>query len=144
MTKPRITTYEELLQEKARLEALLQAQKEPVRQDIEEIKLELAPVQSAISMVGKFATRDKRNLLLTTATEGIIDLVVKKLILARSGWLTKLVVPFLMKNFSSHFVADNKDKWLAQLFAWVSKRSANGAEADESAEPEEPVEEKAV
>jgi len=144
MTKPRITTYEELLKEKERLEALLQAQKELVRQDIEEIKLELAPVKSAISVVSKFATRDKRNLLLTTATEGIIDLVVKKLILSRSGWVTKLVVPFLMKNFSSHFVADNKDKWLAQLFAWVTKRNSNGTDMDESAGPEEPVEEKAV
>jgi hypothetical protein len=83
-------------------------------------------------------------LLLTTATEGVIDLVVKKLILARSGWITKLVVPFLMKNFSSHVVADNKDKWLSKLFAWVSKKNANGNDVDEAAEPEEPVEEKGV
>lgn len=144
MTKPSITTYEDLLREKARLEALLQAQKELVRQDIEEIKEELTPVKSAIALVGKFATRDKSNLLLTTATEGVIDLVVKKLILARSGWITKLVVPFLMKNFSSHVVADNKDKWLSKLFAWVSKKNANGNDVDEAAEPEEPVEEKGV
>ena len=44
MTKPRITTYEELLQEKARLEALLQAQKELMRQEIKEIKMGLTPV----------------------------------------------------------------------------------------------------
>lgn len=144
MTNPRITTYEDLLQEKERLKALLQAQKELVRHDIEEIKEQLAPVKSAISLVSKFATRDKSNLLLTTATEGIIDLVVKKLILSRAGWITKLVVPFLMKNFSSHVVADNKDKWISQLFSWIGKKNANGSSAGEAAEPEEPVEEKGL
>jgi hypothetical protein len=145
MTKPRIATYDDLLQEKIRLKALLQAQKELVRQDIQEIKEELAPVKSAISMVGKFATRDNSNVLLTTAAEGVIDLVVRKLVLARAGWITKMVVPFLMKNFSSHVVNDNKDKLFSKLFSWFGKKKGDtDATANGHAEPEEPVEERAV
>lgn len=125
MTKP-IRTYKELLEEKERLKLLLSAQKELVRHDINEIKQELAPVKSAISVVGKFATKDNRNWILTTAADTIIDLVVKKMVLSKAGILTKLVVPFFMKNFSSHVIADNKDKIISKLSSWFSKKNANG------------------
>jgi hypothetical protein len=132
-----ISTYDDLLAEKQRLTILLQAQKDLVRQDIQEIKEELAPVKSAISMVGKFATRDKGNWLLTTAADKVIDLVFKKMILSKAGWVTKLAVPFLMKNFSSHVIADNKDGIVNKLFSLFTRKKAhaNGkmpVEADES------------
>ncbi len=125
MTKP-IRTYKDLLEEKERLKLLLSAQKELVRHDINEIKQELAPVKSAISMVGKFATKDNRNWILTTAADTIIDLVVRKMVLSKAGFITKLVVPFFMKNFSSHVIADNKDKIISKLSSWFGKKNANG------------------
>lgn len=140
MTKP-ITNYAELLEEKQRLKLLLQAQKELVRQDIREIKEELAPIKSAIDTAGKFLTKDKSNMLLTTAVDTIIDLVVKGMLLSKSGWITKLAVPFVMKNFSSHVIADNKDSILSKLFSWISgKKNANGqpqAHEEEMEEEEE-------
>ena len=125
MTKP-IRTYNDLLEEKERLKLLLSAQKELVREDINQIKQELAPVKSAISMVGKFATKDNRNWILTTAADTIIDLVVRKMVLSKAGLITKLVVPFFMKNFSSHVIADNKNKIISKLSSWFSKKNANG------------------
>jgi hypothetical protein len=142
MTKA-IRTYDDLLEEKARLKLLLSAQKELVRQDINELKQELAPVKSAISMVGKIATRDNRNWLLSTAADTMIDLLVKKMVLSKAGWITKLVVPFFMKNFSSHVIADNKDKIVDKLFSWIGKKNTNGkmpvskAEKDNLYEEEE-------
>jgi len=127
MTKP-IRTYEDLLEEKARLKLLLNAQRELVRQDIIELKQELAPVKSAISMVGKIATKDNRNWILTTAADTIIDLVVKKMVLSKAGFITKLAVPFFMKNFSSHVIADNKDKIISKLSSWFGKKNENGKE----------------
>lgn len=125
----RINTYKELLLEKERLTLLLQAQKQLVRADINEIKEELAPVHSAISLVGKITTRDSGNWLINKASNSIIDLVVKKIILARSGWLTKLAVPFFIKNFSSHVIADHKEEILGKLFSWIGKKNANGQES---------------
>ena len=58
MTKP-INSYTDLLEEKARLKLLLSAQKELVRQDINEIKQELAPVKSAISWLEKLLQKIK-------------------------------------------------------------------------------------
>ena len=127
MTKP-IRTYDDLLEEKARLKLLLSAQKELVRQDINQLKQELAPVKSAISMVGKFATKDNRNWILTTAADTIIDLVVRKMVLSKAGFITKLAVPFFMKNFSSHIIADNKDKIISKLSSWFGKKNTNGKE----------------
>lgn len=125
MTKP-VRTYKELLEEKERLKLLLSAQKELVRQDINQIKLELEPVRSAISTVGKFVTRDKTSWALSTAADTIIDIVVRRMILSKAGWFTKLVVPFFMKNFSSHIIADNKDKIIDKLSSWLGKKNANG------------------
>ena len=128
MTKP-IRTYEELLEEKARLKLLLTAQKELVRQDIKQIKMELAPVRSAISMVGKLTTKENKYDIFTIAADTIIDLVVRRMVLAKAGFLTKLAVPFFMKNFSSHVIADNKDKIISKLSSWFGKKKVNGKEA---------------
>ena len=140
MTKP-IRTYEDLLEEKARLKLLLSAQKELVRQDINQLKQELAPVRSAISMVGKFATKDNRSWILTTAADTIIDLVVKRMLLSKAGFFTKLAVPFFMKNFSSHIIADNKDKIISKLSSWFGKKNPNGKEPASSEEKEHFTEE---
>jgi hypothetical protein len=125
MTKP-IRTYKELLEEKERLKLLLSAQKELVRQDINEIKQELEPVRSAISSAGKFFTKDKTSWALSAAADTIIDIVVRRMILSRAGWITKIVVPFFMKNLSSHVIAGNKDKILSKLSSWFGIKSSNG------------------
>lgn len=161
-TSTTIRTYNDLLTEKERLKTLLQAQKQILRQDVEDIKVELQPVKNAISMVGKFTTRDKSNPLLTSATESVIDLVVKRMLLSRTGWLTKLVVPFLMKNVSSHLVNANQGKIFSKLFSFFSKKKTDDIDTDQfedddepvapvrsarrsgRPEPEEPVEEKAI
>ena len=122
MTKP-ISTYEELMVEKSRLQALLKVQKELVHDDIKEIKQELAPVKSVISFVGKLVSKEPGNFLLNATSNTIIDLVVKKFLLARSGWLTKVAVPFLLKNYSSHFIHDNKDTILRKIFSLFKKKS---------------------
>ena len=31
-----------------------------------------------------------------------------------------------MKNFSSHIIADNKDKIVSKLFSWIGKKNENG------------------
>jgi hypothetical protein len=136
MTKS-ISTYEDLLEEKARLKLLLTAQKNLVRQDINSIKQEFQPVRSAISMIGKFTTKENRNSMLTIAADTVIDMVVKKMVLAKAGFITKLIVPFFIKNFSSHIIADNKDKIISTLASWFGKKDADGTEPvfEEMTEP---------
>jgi hypothetical protein len=127
MTK-RINTYKDLLDEKTRLEALLKEQKATIRQDIRNIGEEFRPVTSAASFLGKIVTREGGNFFLNASTNKLIDIVFKKLLLARTGWITKLVVPFLMKNYSSHIISENKATIWSKLLSFIGKKHANGQE----------------
>ena len=121
-----IRNYQDLVLEKERLRALLSLQKDALRDDIDAIKEALSPAQTMISFASKLFMRDGSNILLNSSANTLIDLVMKKFILARTGWVTRIVVPFLMKNLSSHFIADNKDAFLNKLFSWIGKKNANG------------------
>ena len=125
MTK-RIQTYKDLLEEKVRLEALLKIQKEILHQDIEEIKQELAPLRSAASFVSKLVAKKDSNFFLDAGISTLVNVGVKKLLLSRAGWVTRLIVPFVIKNFSSNFVAENKNAIMKKLFSWIGKKNANG------------------
>jgi len=121
-----IRTYKDMQEEKKRLQELLVIQKQLIREDIEEIKESLKPVQSALSFAGKLVTRDRGNFILNAGANRIINLVLKNTILARAGWFAKLVVPFLAKNYSSHLISENKGALLSKLFSWIGKKNANG------------------
>lgn len=123
-----IRTYDDLLREKQRLTALLQAQKELVRQDVQSIKQELVPVKKAIEWVGRLTTRDRNNVLLTGVSDFLVDVIVKKGLLARAGWITRIAIPFVAKNLSSHLLAGYKDVLLAKLASWLSKNGTDTAD----------------
>ncbi len=120
-----IRTYDDLLREKQRLTALLQAQKELVRQDVQSIKQELAPVKKAIEWVGRLTTRDRNNVLLTGASDFLVDVIIKKGLLGRAGWITRIAIPFVAKNLSSHLLAGYKDVLLDKLASWLSKNGTD-------------------
>jgi|SRR5689334_23267812 hypothetical protein len=128
----RFTSYEDLLKEKQQLEILLQAQKEVIRYDVEEIKLKLQPVREALEFIKKITTKDRSNLLLDLGSDIAINTLVKNFILSRAGWLTRIVIPFFLKNYSSHFLAEQKDKWLEKLKSWLGYK--NGKEHHEKEE----------
>lgn len=120
-----IRTYDDLLREKQRLTALLQAQKELVRQDVQSIKQELAPVKKAIEWVGRLTTRDRNNVLLTGASDFLVDVIIKKGLLGRAGWITRIAIPFVAKNLSSHLLAGYKDVLLDKLTSWLGKNGTD-------------------
>lgn len=134
MTKP-IHSYEDLLKEKDRLEGLLQVQRGVIRQDIQELKAQLQPIGDAVEFVKKLTTKDKSSLLLNIGSEIIINSVFKQFILSRAGWLMRTVIPFFLKNYSSHFLGEHKDKWLEKLKSWIGHK--NGKEQKKQKEKRE-------
>ena len=115
-----IQSYDDLLKRKKQLETLLDAQKELIKADIHDLKESLAPVRLAATRIANLFTKDHSAGLLGFGANRVLDLLVKKVILARSSWLTKLIIPFFVKNFSSHFIAENKDKWMNKIKHWFS------------------------
>ena len=120
----RIQTYDDLVKRKKQLEVLLEAQKELIKYDFEEVKVQ---AKTALSGAGKAFTRDTSNMLLTSGANRLIDVVIKNVLLSRAGWVIRLVVPFFLKNFSSHYIADHKNQWFRKLFSWIGHKNGKSA-----------------
>lgn len=101
-------TYEDLEAEKLRLINVLKTHEANIRIDLAGVKEGLKPFNKAAEVVSKMATRDNTAPVLNFGLEMGIDLLVRKLLLARAGWFAKIVVPFLVKNYSSHIIGQEK------------------------------------
>lgn len=109
-----IKTYEDLLQEEQRLLQSLKTQEVRIREDMAGLQQGLQPVGKVFSFFQKMATRDHTGPLANFGIDFGIDLLVRKLILARAGWFTKIFVPFIIKNYSSHIINEEQRVKLSQ------------------------------
>jgi hypothetical protein len=121
-----IETYEDLLAEKARLEVLIQRQKNIVRHDVDELraefKKEIRPVVETASFFKKMVAPEKRNqTILTTGASIAIDLAFTAL-LSKSNLVVRLLVPGIVKNYTSQLLKRlNPAK--SKLFAPLTRSS---------------------
>ena len=122
----KIETYKDLVEQKQKLEALLYAQKQLIRADEEELKLELRPLSGVAAYVKKFTTRDKTALIASISSDILAQGLLKRVVLARSGWLMKTILPYFFRNFSSNFLSEQKDKFIDRLRAIIKR--TNGKE----------------
>lgn len=103
----KIQSYEDLLKAELALQESLAHQRAEIRMEVTRIKEQLKPLTKVISFVSKFVTRHNGNNALVTTGIGIAsDILFKNVVLKKSGWLTRLVLPFVMKNYSSHALAN--------------------------------------
>ncbi len=130
MTK--IRTYDDLLRHKDEVDLLLQAQKELVITDFRLLQTELKATTSTLSFIGKLVTKNKKNFLVNLGVNKTLDFVLRKVVLARAGWLTRLAVTFFAKNFSSHFIDEHKEQFVDKIVNWVSHGQSNGQAAPTS------------
>jgi len=93
----KISTYEELLAERHRLEAQLVEDRAVIAAEANAIREKLAPVFSVISFLEIFQRKPNQSLLSFGADVGL-DLLLRQKLLKRSNWLTRLVVPWLAKG----------------------------------------------
>jgi hypothetical protein len=111
-----IRTYDDLLQEEQRLRQELKIYEALIRQDLAGMKENIEPVQRAYTTVNKFFTRDNRVPFFNIGLEMGIDVFLRKFLLAKAGWITKIVVPYFIKNYSSHIIGEEKRKVLMKKF----------------------------
>ena len=97
-----IKSYNDLLAERERMENLLSVQKHQMKANWGDLKLELAPVGSAYGVVKKLFKRDRSNPVLNFGINILGDMVIKKVLLAKADWVSRLFLPLFFKNFSSH------------------------------------------
>lgn len=118
----KIRTYEDLLEEQKRLMGILKGHEELLKQDFIGVKEGLKPVGNALNFVNKMATRDQTGPLANFGLEFGLDLVLRRFLLARAGWFTKIAIPYLVKNYASHLITEEKrDLWIQKINGFMQK-----------------------
>ncbi|AEW02060.1 hypothetical protein A4D02_08585 [Niastella koreensis] len=116
-----ITNYKELLQEKARLQALLTEQELQIKEDWQVIKEDLRPYANAAATIRNFLTRKATVSAMQLGVNIFADGFVKKVLLGNMGWLTRTIIPFFIKNYASH-LTDEPEKILQKIKSFFKKK----------------------
>ena len=106
----KIKTYNDLLQEEQRLQQILKSQEVVIRDDLVNMKENLEPIKKVYDQVHKVFTRDNRVPVFNVGLELGIDMILRRFILARAGWFAKTFVPYVIKNYASHIIGEEKRK----------------------------------
>lgn len=104
-----------MCEERERLKNLLVLQKQHIVENWNGVKEELSPVQNVFGAIGKMAKGNKSNPVVNLGLKLAGDIFLKNFVLAKAGWVTKLAVPFVVKNYSSHVLADKGRTFFSKL-----------------------------
>ena len=109
-----INSYKELLEEKARLNALLIQQELQIKEDWQSLKEELKPAVMVGATLKKLFTRKAGTSAAQLGINLVADGLIRKVLLSKTGWLTRWLIPFLVKNYASHLV-ENPENLIHKL-----------------------------
>ncbi len=98
MSETKINSYEDLEKQCQRLMQRLREHEDLIKVDIAGVKEGLKPFGKALETVNKMATRDNTTPILNFGMEMGVDIFIRKFLLSRAGWLTKIFIPYLVKN----------------------------------------------
>ena len=101
----RINNYSELVTERVRLQEALRNQKAVLKTELNSIKATLEPVGDVLSLFGMFKRKDSgTSSLLKTGVAIGIDLLVRDKLLSKASWVTRAVLPVVLKGISNLFI----------------------------------------
>jgi hypothetical protein len=101
----KISSYEDLILERKRLESDLAHYKTIITRELDEIKHKVEPITDVVSFFTPSKNPPANNQLLQAGANLGIELLVRQKLLSKAGWLTKLVLPFILKKVSSRAIA---------------------------------------
>ena len=101
----KINNYEDLILEQRRLENDLVLIKGKINDRVNDLRTKLNPIINLISVFGNSNPNHngKGSSLLKLGTSVGID-VMRQTLLAKSGWLTKIILPMILKGISSKVI----------------------------------------
>jgi len=139
----KISSYEELVAEKVRLQELLALQKTAISNNVSSLEEDVRPMTNGLLVMGRVLTKiGRRNRptspLLNVGLDIGVDMILRRWLLRKSGWLTRTVVPLLASTLMARYLGEDKQK--AMLSKMRSFFGDNGPE--QSAERKAAAEEK--
>lgn len=118
--KTEIQNIDDLRAERARLKNQMELSKVHMKQEVKAIKTELNPVHQAVGLVGDMFTAPKHGLLNVGVGIGV-NTLLKRGLLARAGWLPRLVIPFIAQNLATNLIYKNRTSLVEKALLWVKK-----------------------
>jgi len=100
----KINNFDDLILERKRLESDLAHYKSIITQELDEIKHKVEPITDVVSFFSHSKNPPANNRLLQAGANLGIELLVRQKLLSKAGWLTKLVLPFILKKVSSRAI----------------------------------------
>ena len=121
--KTKIESLEDVRAERVRLKNQIELSRTHLRHEFGLIKRELSPINQALGVVTDAFTTPRKGLLSLGVGLGV-DTVLKKVVLARAGWLPRLVVPFLVRNVATNYISKNKTSVVEGMLGWVKEATS--------------------
>lgn len=116
--KANIENLADLRAERIRLKNRLEVLRVQMSQEFSAIKTELQPARQAVGLLGDIFTTPQKGLLPLGVRFGV-DTIVRRGLLARAGWLPRLIVPFLVRNVATNFIQKNRVPLLENALTWL-------------------------
>ena len=115
-----IRTLAELRAEQQILQARKIYLEAEIKRDFEDIKEELEPLR-ILTKGAKKMLSSPDNTILGKSMGYVTDFIARNLVFRNAGLVTKLVLPFILKNTAANLVEDNKSKIVNGLANFVAK-----------------------
>ena len=123
----KISSYEDLLEEKVRLEELLGLQKAAINGSLAAIEDDVRPVTNGLLVVARLLTKiGKRNRptspLLNVGLDIGVDMLLRRYILRKAGWLSRTLIPLIASTLLARFLnSEKKDGLVSKMNEFFGK-----------------------
>ena len=94
--------YDRLLLEETTLQQELKLTQQRIGAHMNSLKAKVQPAAIGVGIAKTIITRNGRQPIAQGGLDLLIDIVTKKLLFRKSGWIAKMILPPLLKNISSH------------------------------------------
>jgi hypothetical protein len=103
----KIKSLDDLRRERVRLKIEISETEQKIKDDFEWINEELKPIKKISKGISNLFNAKENSLVGDTVGAGL-GLLVNKLLLKRSSWIMKLIIPIILRNVSSNLFSDSK------------------------------------
>ncbi|MBS1641706.1 MAG: hypothetical protein JST94_07175 [Bacteroidetes bacterium] len=98
-----IRTYNNLLEEKKRLQELLLVQKATLKNNVTELKTEIKPAFFVLNFLKQISSVKKKHYIINSITNWFKESVSENGWLKKNKWLLQIIISFALKNIATYF-----------------------------------------
>lgn len=117
---------EDYRMERRRLKAAIAEKELLLKEDIKELQSYTKPFTAISKVAGSFITsKDKHEKdLIDKGVESAVTFLLRNVLLAKAGWITKAIVPIIAKNYAVNKLDEQKSSIIHTVRDWLHRYQA--------------------